>query len=50
MVIYAFLDLNGYRLEAPEVEAAGVMLSLAAGEVDERALSGWIQQYSVPIV
>jgi hypothetical protein len=50
MVIYAFLDLNGYRLEAPEVEAAGVMLSLAAGEVDERALSGWIKQYSVPIV
>jgi len=50
MVIYAFLELNGYRLEAPEVEAAGVMLSLAAGEVDERALSGWIQQYSVPIV
>jgi death-on-curing protein len=50
MVIYAFLDLNGYRLEAPEVEAAGVMLSLAAGEVDERALSRWIKQYSVPIV
>ena len=50
MVIYAFLELNGYRLEAPEVEAVGIMLALAAGEVDGRALSGWLKQYSVPIV
>jgi death-on-curing protein len=50
MVIYAFLELNGYRLEAPEVEAVGIMLALAAGEVDQRALSGWLVQYSVPLV
>jgi death-on-curing protein len=50
MVIYAFLEMNGYRLEAPEVEAVGIMLALAAGEVAERSLSGWLKQYSVPFV
>ena len=50
MVLYAFMEMNGYRLEAPEVEAVGIMLALAAGEVDERALSGWLEQYSVPSV
>ena len=50
MVIYVFLEMNGYRLESPEVEAVGIMLALAAGEVDERALSGWLEQYSVPLV
>ena len=50
MVVYAFLEMNGYRLEAPEVEAVGIMLALAAGEVDERVLSGWLEQYSVPSV
>lgn len=50
MAIYALLEMNGYRLEAPEVEAVGIMLALTAGEADERALSGWLKQYSVPIV
>lgn len=50
MVIYAFLEMNGYRLEAPEAEAAGIILALAAGNVDERGLSGWLEQYSVPFV
>jgi death on curing protein len=50
MVIYAFLEMNGYRLEAPEAEAAGIILALAAGNVDERGLSDWLEQYSVPFV
>jgi death-on-curing protein len=50
MVMYAFLEMNGYRLEAPEVEAVGIMLALTAGEVDERTLSEWLNQYSVPFV
>ena len=48
MVVYASLEMNGQRLEAPEAETAGIMLALAAGNVDERALSGWLKQYSVP--
>ena len=48
MVVYAFLERNGQRLGAPEAETAGIMLALAAGNVDERALSGWLKRYSVP--
>lgn len=50
MVMYVFLETNGYRLEASEVEAVGIMLALAAGEVDERTLSEWLKRYSVPFV
>jgi len=50
MVVYAFLEMNGHRLEAPEAEAAGIMLALAAGKVDEMALSAWLKRYSVPFV
>jgi death-on-curing protein len=50
MVIYTFLEMNGHRLEAPEAEAAGTILALAAGKTDERGLSVWLKKYSVPIV
>ena len=50
MAMYAFLEINGYRLEAPETESVGIMLALAAGEVDEKSLSGWIDKYSVLVV
>lgn len=37
-----FVALNGYHLKASQVDACQVMLAVAAGELDERALSGWI--------
>lgn len=46
MVMYVFLETHGYRLNAPEVEAADVMLRLAAGELDEKGLSGWLKANS----
>ena len=48
MVMYVFLEINGYCLDAPEVEAVDVMLRLAAGELDERGLSGWLKTNSAP--
>jgi prophage maintenance system killer protein len=48
MVMYVFLETNGYRLNAPEVEAVGMMLRLAAGELDEKVLSGWLMANSAP--
>jgi death-on-curing protein len=48
MVMYVFLETNGYRLNAPEVEAVGMMLRLAAGELDEKVLSGWLVANSAP--
>ncbi len=46
MVMYVFLEINGYRLDAPEVDAVDLMLRLAAGEPDERKLSGWLKANS----
>jgi death on curing protein len=48
MVMYVFLEINGYRLDAPEVEAVDVMLRLAARELDAKALSGWLKAYAFP--
>jgi len=43
MVMYVFLEINGYRLDAPEVEAVDRMLRLASGKLDEKELSGWLK-------
>ncbi|MGB6410202.1 MAG: type II toxin-antitoxin system death-on-curing family toxin [Candidatus Deferrimicrobiaceae bacterium] len=43
MVMYVFLEMNGYCLEAPEVEAVDVMLRLAAGKLEEKDLSVWLR-------
>ncbi len=42
MAAYAFLRMNGLRLNAPEVEAATVIRDLAAGEIGEEELAAWI--------
>jgi len=46
-VMYVFLEMNGYLLEAPEVEVVDVMLRLAAGEMEEKDLSAWLRRNSV---
>jgi len=48
-ILYVFLKMNGYRLEAPETEAVDVMIRLAAGELDEPGLSAWLKEHSIPI-
>ncbi len=50
MVMYVFLDMNGYGLDASEVEAVDVMLNLAAGELTEKELALWIEENSRPFV
>ncbi len=49
MVMYVFLEMNGYRLEAPEVEAVDVMLRLADGKLKEKDISVWLKRNSVKI-
>jgi len=46
-VIYVFLEINGYRLDAPEVEAADTLLRLAGGKWSEKDLAGWLKANSV---
>lgn len=41
--LYTFLGINGVDFVVPEAEAAAMILSLAAGEVDEQGLARWIR-------
>lgn len=43
-----FLLLNGHRLVATQTQATQVMFALAAGEIDEEALSAWLHGNFVP--
>ena len=45
LAMYAFLRVNGRELDADEMEAAGVMESVAAGSLDELALTDWIDSH-----
>jgi death-on-curing protein len=40
-----FLQMNGHRLVAANDDAAAVVLRLAAGELDEGELAGWIRAH-----
>jgi death-on-curing protein len=41
-----FLSLNGYSLQASEVDAAIRTLALAAGEMTEKAYAAWLETNS----
>ncbi|MDO9285101.1 MAG: type II toxin-antitoxin system death-on-curing family toxin [Aquabacterium sp.] len=41
-----FLMLNGWRLTATDVDCVMVMLSLAAGEIDETHFAQWLRERS----
>ncbi|MCF8177677.1 MAG: type II toxin-antitoxin system death-on-curing family toxin [Sulfuritalea sp.] len=43
-----FLALNGYRLVATQAEATLVVLSLAAGELEEAEFAAWLREHLVP--
>jgi death-on-curing protein len=40
----AFLNLNGVVLKATDPEIVVVILALAAGELDEEELAGWLRE------
>jgi len=40
-----FLLLNGRKLAASDADCVLVMLSLAAGEIDEAAFANWLRQH-----
>jgi len=46
VVAVLFLELNGYKFQAPEVDAALRTLALAAGEMKEAAYSEWLKANS----
>jgi death-on-curing protein len=42
-----FIEINGYRIQAPEEEAVLETLALAAGETSEEAYATWLERTSV---
>jgi death-on-curing protein len=43
--MYLFLGLNGFRIEAPEEAVVSLILSLAAGELNETELADWVHRH-----
>ena len=43
VAVELFLHLNGLRLDAPDVDCVMVMLSLAAGDIDEPTFAAWLR-------
>ena len=43
-----FLSINGYRLNADQVDAIQTMIAVASGTIDEEALAMWIEGHSEP--
>lgn len=46
MTAVAFLELNGQRFNASEVDAVIQTLALAAGALDEPGYAAWLRQNS----
>jgi death-on-curing protein len=46
LAVGLFLALNGLRLNATQIKATRTMLALAAGELDEAALSSWLRAHT----
>src|SRR5262245_42134312 len=42
-----FLEMNGYRLEADEVDAVAAVLALTTRDLDEKDFATWLRQNSV---
>ncbi|HEY5467630.1 MAG TPA: type II toxin-antitoxin system death-on-curing family toxin [Coriobacteriia bacterium] len=48
LVMVVFLGLNGFDLKAPQTEVVTVVLDLAAGEMAEDELAGWLRAHVAP--
>jgi death on curing protein len=44
--MYIFLGLNALRIDAGEPEVVRVILALAAGDLSEPDLAGWLRQHT----
>ena len=45
-VMYAFLKVNGWTINAPEGEVVSMMQAIASGQASEGDLGQWLEQYS----
>ena len=48
VAVELFLHLNGLSLDAPDADCVMVMLSLAAGDIDEPTFAAWLRERTAP--
>lgn len=48
LVMYVFLGLNGWEIEAQEPEVVEIILALADGRLSEDELTAWVEERMVP--
>jgi death on curing protein len=46
LVMYAFLRVNGYRIEAAEAEVVELMIGVADGTTSEEQFAGWLREHT----
>ena len=49
LAAYAFLDVNGLELTAPDAEAVVMTLDLASGEIPEEGYAAWLRDRTAPV-
>ena len=49
LAAYAFLDLNGLDLTAPDAEAVVMTLDLASGEIPEKGYAAWLRDRTAAV-
>jgi death-on-curing protein len=49
LAAYLFLNLNGWELTAPEIDAVNAVLALAVKEMDEVNFSNWLKDHAIRI-
>ena len=47
-LMYLFLGLNGFRIDAAEEDVVALILALASGQLEESALADWIRDHMTP--
>jgi len=50
LTMVIFLGLNGWDLEAPEIEVVSTMLAVAAGRCSESELAAWLRKFMVSML
>jgi len=49
LAAFMFLDINGYYLDAPELEAYAIIMAVASGTADEAELEAWMARWAQPL-
>lgn len=49
LAVFMFLGVNGWYLDAPELDAYEIMIGVASGKAGEEELAAWIGRWARPL-